>query len=100
MHREGSIRLSLHLKCLRAMVDKALCKQLGSNKEKKVEKLETACRSFVFGNTGHLKTLATYKIPVWLAGKEYKIKVVIINSGIPFLLSRVSMGKGKDGSQP
>ena len=54
----------------------------------------------MFGKTGLLKTIATYKIPVWLAGREYKIKVDVINSGIPFLLSRVSMGKGKDGSQP
>ena len=68
---------------------------MSATQRKKVERLEMACRSFVFGNTGLLKTLATYKIPVWLAGKEYKIKVDVVNSGIPFLLSRTSMARAK-----
>ena len=66
---------------------------LSTMQRKKLEKLETAYKSFVFGNMGHLTTLAMYKIPAMLAGKEYKIRVDVVNSEIPLLLIRMSMAK-------
>ena len=50
-------------------------------------------RTFGFGNNGTLTASKSYKIPVNIAGKETKVKLDIISSDIPLLLSMSAMEK-------
>ena len=50
-------------------------------------------RTFGFGNNGTLTASKCYKIPVNIAGKETKVKLDIISSDIPLLLSMSAMEK-------
>ena len=42
-----------------------------------------------------LETLRTYRIPAMMAGKEYKIVVDVVDSGIPLLMSKKSMARAE-----
>ena len=68
---------------------------LSEEQKNKVEEVETSNKNFVFGNMGILKTIGTYKIPAMLAGKKCNILINVVDSGIPLLLSRMSMSKVK-----
>ena len=50
---------------------------------------------FKFGNSGTLRSIGTYVLPVVIAGKEATIKTDVIESDIPLLLSKVAMKKAK-----
>ena len=59
----------------------------------KVEGPMESSRTFGFGNNGTLTASKCYKIPVNIAGKVTKVKLDIISSDIPLLLSISAMEK-------
>ena len=49
--------------------------------------------SFTFGNQQSLSSLGIYKIPIIIANEIYELEVDVINSDIPFLMSKEHMKK-------
>ena len=51
--------------------------------------------TFRFGNRRSLPSLGTYIIPAWIAGKACKIRMDLIASDIPLLISKKAMRKAE-----
>ena len=64
---------------------------LSKDLRKQVEGPSESQKSFVFGNQGKLKSIAKYTIPVKIGGELNFIKLDVINSDIPLLLSKSEM---------
>ena len=67
--------------------------ELEEEDREKVEGPFKSKKSFGFGNNGELKSQKYYIIPVEIARKRTRMKVEIIQSDIPLLMSRKSMEK-------
>ena len=52
-------------------------------------------KRFRFRNRQSLPSLGTYVIPAWIAGKACKLRLDVVASDIPLLISREAMRKAK-----
>ena len=57
----------------------------------KVEGPMNTNKQFIFGNQGKLKAIAKYNIPVHIGGEDNQIRIDVISSDIPLLLSKSDM---------
>ena len=65
--------------------------QLSEEKRKKVKGPFPSKKIFKFGNSGKLKSMGTYVIPITLAGKSGSLELDLIDSDIPLLMSKKAM---------
>ena len=68
-------------------------KAIPKNMKAKVEGPLGSNKHFIFGNQGKMKAISSYNIPVKIGGEENMIKLDVIQSDIPLLLSKSDMKK-------
>ena len=78
--------------CGQAWMDRFM-EELEEKNREKVEGPFDSKKSFGFGNNGELKSEKYYIIPIEMASKKTRMKVEVISSDIPLLMSRKAMEK-------